>query len=93
MTNKVKTNKMKLEVEKEIVSYQIVQFSSRFNKEQVDDWIEHRTVDDFWLSECDGYWSDGDPLVSVGSPQVEDGQGDDHCPYDDEIQEWINENK
>jgi hypothetical protein len=94
MTNKVKTNKVKLEVEKELFSSQTVEFSTRFNQEQVDTWVRLRTEEDFWLNVC-GYegWLDGDPLITFQSPQVEDGQGDDHCPFDDEIQEWINENE
>ena len=87
------TNKVKFELEKEVCSSQTVEFSTRFNQEQVDDWLRHRTSEDFWSNECGSEgWSDGDPLITVGSPEVENGQGSDHCPFDDEIQEWINEN-
>ena len=89
------TNKVKFELEKEVCSSQTVEFSTRFNQEQVNGWLKFTDQNtDFWFNECGSEgWSDGDPLITVQSREVENGQGDDHCPFDDEIQEWINENE
>ena len=86
------TNKVKFELEKEVCSSQTVEFSTRFNQEQVNGWLNftEQNTDLLFNEYGSGRWSDGDPLITVQSPEVEDGQGDDHCPYDDEIQEWIN---
>ena len=86
------TNKVKFELEKEVCSSQTVEFSTRFNQEQINGWLNftEQNTDLLFNEYGSGRWSDGDPLITVQSPEVEDGQGDDHCPYDDEIQEWIN---
>ena len=89
------TNKVKLEVEKDVESYQTIEFSTRFNQEQVDGWLKSKDQEtDFWLYECGDGWTENEcPDIRVHSPEVENDQGDDHCPYDDEIQEWLNENQ
>ena len=89
------TNKVKFEVEKNVEMYQTIQFSTKFNKEQVEGWLESKKQDeDYWLYQCGDEWTENDcPDVFVGSPEVEVSQGSEHCYYDDEIQEWINENK
>ena len=88
------TNKVILEIEKEVDSYKSTEFSTKFNQEQVDGWLESKKGEtDFWLNECGSEeWIENDCAdIRVHSPVVEDGQGDDDCLYDDEIQEWLNE--
>ena len=89
------TNKVKFEVEKNVEMYQTIQFSTKFNTDQIEDWLESKNQDeDFWLYECGDDWTENEcPDIRVCSPDVEVGIGSDHCPYDDEIQEWLNENK
>ena len=50
---------------------------------------------DFWLYECGSEgWTENDCSdIRVHSPEFENGQGSDHCPHDDDIQEWINSSK
>ena len=86
------TNKVKFELEKEVCSSQTVEFSTRFNQEQVNGWLDFTEQNTDLLDNeyRYGQWSDGDPRITVDYLEVEDGQGDDHCPFDDDIQEWIN---
>jgi hypothetical protein len=89
------TNKVQLEIEKDVRSCQTMEFSTKFNHEQFYGWIESKEQDSyFWEKECSDEWMGYDsPDIRIDSSEVKVGQGNDHCPYDDEIQEWLNENK
>ena len=92
------TNKVNLSLEKTVCSYQTVQFSTRHTQEQVNDWLKSTVQEpDYW--ECQygsEEWNSGDEYtdsIHVERREFDEGQGDDHCPYDDEIQEWLDYSK
>ena len=91
-------NNVTVEFEKTIRTYKYISnnFSSRFTEEQVLGWLRS-TLDfiDEWESKLSWY-NDGRDIsesLNVGLEEFDEGNGDDDCPYDDEIQEWINENQ
>ncbi len=88
------TNEVFFEMEREVEMFQTIQFSTKFNKEQIKDWLESKHQNQNGLNEFGDDWTENNvPDIRVHSPVVKVGQGDDNCPYDDQIQEWIDENK
>jgi len=88
------TNLVKVEFEKTLESLKRTEFSSRFTQSQVDGWLKSEITNlDWWESELN--WYSGDDEISQNLQfyvnEFENGKGDEKCPYDDEIQEWLND--
>ena len=89
------TNKVNFEMWREVEMFTTIQFSTKFNTEQIEDWLErkHQRQDGLYQF-GEGEWTENNcPDIRVHSPEVEVGQGSEDCPWDDEIQEWLDEHK
>ena len=87
------SSKVTLGIERSVIEIGYCSFSTNHDHDLVDKWVEEKGSD-YWEGDVDEWVEQyTDKTCFDNDGDFQGGQGDEHCPYDDHIQKWIDEVK